>query len=51
MNAQDALPAILREKDAETEYLRNRNLQLSIAIDNLAAQVKELQPEEEAEAE
>lgn len=40
--------AILREKDAEIEYLRARNLLLSEVIDNLAQQIAELQEELEA---
>lgn len=38
-----SLEVILREKDAEIEYLRTRNLSLSQALQNLAEQVKDLQ--------
>ncbi|QRZ12678.1 hypothetical protein JWJ88_08650 [Paracoccus methylovorus] len=47
MNAV-ALRAALEESKAENEYLRQRNLNLRIAIENLSQQVADLTPNEEA---
>lgn len=42
-----ALRAALEESKAENEYLRQRNLNLRIAIENLSQQVADLTPNEE----
>lgn len=43
-----ALRAALEESKAENEYLRQRNLNLRIAVENLSRQVADLMPNEEA---
>lgn len=50
MNEKHVIAAQIAEKDAEIEYLKNRNLSLSIAVQQLAEQVREQEeaPEDDA---
>ncbi|WP_313350193.1 hypothetical protein [Paracoccus sp. (in: a-proteobacteria)] len=43
-----ALRAAQEESKAENEYLRQRNLHLRVAVENLSRQVADLMPKEEA---
>lgn len=47
MNEKHVIAAQIAEKDAEIEYLKNRNLSLSIAVQQLAEQVRDVTPEQE----
>lgn len=42
---EQVLAASLREKDAEIEYLRQRNLSLSIALESVGGQLEALRAE------
>lgn len=45
----NALKAALEESRAENEYLRNRNLSLRIAVENLSEEIGKLTPKESEE--